>query len=917
MKRVFAKIMLIPAVCMTLITCFGTACDTISVEGATTKSINSVGTFHDNSYDGVPLDKMGTTKDDSKKNLIHDYKVVKGKVVDTVTGKTVKGLKVCSKNSKYFVGDNTTRIALSDNWDETIEAVIDYDEKKLSGDYPVFNTYIPSWIEPAANASFNLQFNNGVYNLKFERAAVDPYQSHYITVDSNFLRKDGMYVYEKLPKGDVFVAVATDYTNKKSYTRINGTATNVKLETKSDAYKYYRYALHEMVVTSNHKIKELKIYSGVRNAKQLKADYKRTGIASTVSQKATGTDGIVDLGCSIAWKTNASGTLVQQDFSNKKAGVYTIKDSKGKTKVIGIANYKAIPDKRVSNKGYKSVHITNKRKTIYVGKEYPLTAFPYPMKSTSGSNSDYDIVWSSSDKSVVTVIDGLIIAKKAGKAKITATLRGTKISDSFTIQVKKPPVVKKKVYNVPTNFRTSDGYRFSEKNYEGTLKAIFGAITYAKKKGYNYVVFPKMKFYASAYTTGLHYYVPSNMTIVFPKGSQLHMMYPKNLPNNVSASDETKCEFHIFEFGVPYNDYKNRCENSHLIIDKYYGERYEEYKAKGSVNEDKYIEEYRFAQFGRKAYNCSVQIRRANYAAGYFITADGTSSDVEGKDGIIRYCDMVKGRLNSKGKLVKNSYWISTKRLIKIPSKIKRDGYFMAAGQKENHYGRYWYWSNATACMYDIYWYNSKKKLIKADTWQGVGDYYSIPKDAVYYKISFNQRSLPKSQTGSSKTSAWMKMYDCGAAKDCEIKNTNLYHSATGLFSVVGETDGLFIHNNYVPANGEKPADARLGDFEDGWLAMRHSVVSNNVMDKGEYASGGYNNFMHTNFFGNEVYTKTCDVDGHIINNRGIAFLCADRYSINFYYNKVRAGSICFKDRPSMECTGNIHKNYNRYDLDY
>lgn len=917
MKRVFAKIMLIPAVCMTLITCFGTACDTISVEGATTKSINSVGTFHDNSYDGVPLDKMGTTKDDSKKNLIHDYKVVKGKVVDTVTGKTVKGLKVCSKNSKYFVGDNTTRIALSDNWDETIEAVIDYDEKKLSGDYPVFNTYIPSWIEPAANASFNLQFNNGVYNLKFERAAVDPYQSHYITVDSNFLRKDGMYVYEKLPKGDVFVAVATDYTNKKSYTRINGTATNVKLETKSDAYKYYRYALHEMVVTSNHKIKELKIYSGVRNAKQLKADYKRTGIASTVSQKATGTDGIVDLGCSIAWKTNASGTLVQQDFSNKKAGVYTIKDSKGKTKVIGIANYKAIPDKRVSNKGYKSVHITNKRKTIYVGKEYPLTAFPYPMKSTSGSNSDYDIVWSSSDKSVVTVIDGLIIAKKAGKAKITATLRGTKISDSFTIQVKKPPVVKKKVYNVPTNFRTSDGYRFSEKNYEGTLKAIFGAITYAKKKGYNYVVFPKMKFYASAYTTGLHYYVPSNMTIVFPKGSQLHMMYPKNLPNNVSASDATKCEFHIFEFGVPYNDYKNRCENSHLIIDKYYGERYEEYKAKGSVNEDKYIEEYRFAQFGRKAYNCSVQIRRANYAAGYFITADGTSSDVEGKDGIIRYCDMVKGRLNSKGKLVKNSYWISTKRLIKIPSKIKRDGYFMAAGQKENHYGRYWYWSNATACMYDIYWYNSKKKLIKADTWQGVGDYYSIPKDAVYYKISFNQRSLPKSQTGSPTTSAWMKMYDCGAAKDCEIKNTNLYHSATGLFSVVGETDGLFIHNNYVPANGEKPADARLGDFEDGWLAMRHSVVSNNVMDKGEYASGGYNNFMHTNFFGNEVYTKTCDVDGHVINNRGIAFLCADRYSINFYYNKVRAGSICFKDRPSMECTGNIHKNYNRYDLEY
>ena len=74
------------------------------------------------------------------------------------------------------------------------------------------------------------------------------------------------------------------------------------------------------------------------------------------------------------------------------------------------------------------------------------------------------------------------------------------------------------------------------------------------------------------------------MTIEFPKGSELHMMYPTNLTNGVSASDETKCEFHIFEFGVPGDDYTNRCENSHLIIDTYYGERYEEYLATGTVN---------------------------------------------------------------------------------------------------------------------------------------------------------------------------------------------------------------------------------------------------------------------------------------------------------------------------------------------
>ena len=923
-KKNFSMIMIIPMICI-LASLWGMCvkadeplqdAECLLASSSSGKSINGMGTFHDNSWDGIPLKDIDASKDDSKKNLVHDYKVVNGKVKDTVTGKVVKGLKVCKGAPSYFVGDNSTRIALGGNWDETIEAIIDYDEKKLGGDYPVFYTYIPSWIEPSPNATFNLEFNSGVYHLKFERASVDPYQSHWLSVDSNFLRNDGLYVYEQMPKGDIFVAVATDYTNQKSYARINGTAANVKMENKSDAYMYYRYAFNEMVVTSNHKIKELKIYSGVRTANQIRADYKRTGIASAVKEKATGTDGIVGLGCTVAWTLNSKGNLVQLDMSNKKAGVYKVKTATGKTKTVGIANYNPVPDKKVSNKGYKSLHITNKRETMIKGKQYPLSAFPYPLKTTGNSNSDYDIVWSSSNNEVVTVFDGLLIAKKAGKATITAKLRGTKIKDSFTIQVKNPTSTKKKVYNVPANFKSSDGYTFSKTDYQGTLKAIFGAITYAKKKGYNYVVFPKLKFYASAYSTGVHYYVPSNMTIEFPKGSELHMMYPTNLPNGVSASDATKCEFHIFEFGVPGNDYKNRCENSHLKIYTYYGERYEEYKSTKKVNEDKYIEEYRFAEFGRKAYNCSVQITNANYAAGYFITVDGTSSDVNSKDGVITYGDMVKGHLNNKGKLVKNANWISTKKFIKIPAQIKKDGYFMSAGSQGNHYGRYWYWNNASAQLYDIYWYNSSKKLIQVDQWQGTGEYYSIPAKAAYYKISFQQGKLPKVPTGSKKGTPWMAMHDCGAARDCEIKNTNLYHSATGLFSVVGETDGLYIHNNYVPANGEKPADARLGDFEDGWLSMRHSVLANNVLDKGEYASGGFHNFMHTNYFGNEIYTKTCDVDGHIINNRGIAFLCADQFSINFYYNKVRYGSICWKDRPSMQCTGHIHKNYNRYVLD-
>lgn len=118
-------------------------------------------------------------------------------------------------------------------------------------------------------------------------------------------------------------------------------------------------------------------------------------------------------------------------MSNKKAGVYKVKTATGKTKTVGIANYNPVPDKKVFNKGYKSLHITNKRETMIKGKQYPLSAFPYPLKTTGNSNSDYDIVWSSSNKEVVTVVDGLMIAKKAGKATITAKLRGDKDKGQF------------------------------------------------------------------------------------------------------------------------------------------------------------------------------------------------------------------------------------------------------------------------------------------------------------------------------------------------------------------------------------------------------------------------------------------------------------------------------------------------------
>ena len=187
MKKVYSKLIILMSICIIVASSF--MLDSAKAEASNT--INGMGTFNDNSWNGVSLSKLKLTTDDRKKNLVHHYKVVSGKVLDVVTGKAVKGLKVCADAPTYFVGDNITRIACNSNWNETIEAIIDYNESKLGDNYPVFNSYIPSWIEPAPNTSFNMKFSGGHYQLKFERAAVDPYERHWTTVNSNFFRNDG------------------------------------------------------------------------------------------------------------------------------------------------------------------------------------------------------------------------------------------------------------------------------------------------------------------------------------------------------------------------------------------------------------------------------------------------------------------------------------------------------------------------------------------------------------------------------------------------------------------------------------------------------------------------------------------------------------------------------------------------------
>ena len=67
--------------------------------------------------------------------------------------------------------------------------------------------------------------------------------------------------------------------------------------------------------------------------------------------------------------------------------------------------------------------------TLAVGEELQVKA------NIKGSSTTGTIVWSSSDDSVATVVDGKIKALKAGTAKITAKIEGTEIATSYTVTV--------------------------------------------------------------------------------------------------------------------------------------------------------------------------------------------------------------------------------------------------------------------------------------------------------------------------------------------------------------------------------------------------------------------------------------------------------------------------------------------------
>lgn len=684
--------------------------------------------------------------------------------------------------------------------------------------------------------------------------------TNYIFPNHSYLNQyyDGKYLVEG---EDIFFALSTDNEGKKFYVQVNEDYQEKKAWCESIRKKFG--------ISSDHRFKEIKIYNTQIPKKNLMEEFNKTGIKL-----------------------------------NKE--------------IYSINNFKEV-DNNIDNSKYESLHIINKIDTLYFGYKYSLSAIPYPFEVNHNGNSDqYDINWISSDESIAQVVDGLVIPKKLGKVTITAKLLRTNIYDTVTIDIIEKQKPKEKIKYIQSNYRSKNGNSFSNSNYTMTSQAIFDAIDEAFNEGYNHIIFPKINFLC--HPTGKTYYIPTGMTVEFPKGSKFFMK-----PSEISLkSGYTYFSFgwRTWETGYFYNIPKEKAtveknektgkitgyyiDDAHLIIDKYYGEFYDETLRIDQIaeNANKYTDGCKLVNFGKFARYCSVELHTANCTSGFFMSMSASTfkNEIDGEIGI-SYLNFTKGRLNDKGELDSTvSRWFTTNKFFEIGKRIDGtdfyENYVLTNILSSSTLTSYHSITPSTQHLYDIAWYDENKTFIQIDRWRYVDENYKRGEGAKYYKISIHQTEQPtKGNCFDNKT--YIYFMPAGSSSFCEIKNTNLYHSADGLVSITGETNNCWIHDNYIYNDGYLYGWSL--DLEDGWCGMRGTIIENNVIrkytfsrrlnssytgpDSGNlYLSGGFNTFIINNYIGALIQGNYNTANTHIIHNTiGALFGSFNRTDQKFY----------------------------------
>lgn len=842
-----------------------------------------------------PLVKQYNT-DPYKDDLVAYFIVKDGEVVD-LTGKS--SVANAAVDGDYFSGGKVSLAPCGSAY--TIEVVAEYNressESIIADDYAYYGGVfaLREIANPANIFQIKQPFQGGVSS------------THY-SLKGSVNRNARIF-----PEGNSFWAISC---NKDAQTLA------VQLNDEYTAKPGWSEAPRRTFsLSADHKIMVLKVYNAELKEKDLAKHYefaKEVGVVADVEDGTAVighvTDGITGLGSAAAFQIVKGSDVPQWVDTPLEAGTYTMDSGNGLEVNYTIRDYED-PDTGIDNSKYESVHIVNAPETIYSQYKYAFQAIPYPFNINHNGRADqFDVSWSVSDESVAVIIDGLLVPKKAGTVIVTATLKGTSISDSCTVEILEKPadpaeLDESLVYNVPKNY-TYEGYGFSNTDYESTTRAIYGAIDEAYQKGYRKVVFPVMDFYAVP--IGTAYFIPTGMTVVFPEGSTFHMMpsqyaetgyvyfrmgWPTWLNNGYFYDiPKDKATIDYNENGVPTGYY---CDDAHLIMDVYYGEFYTEnatmQELATAANE--FVWGCDLLCINRNARYCTVEIARAECPTGFFITLGGkigANEIVNNGAQKVTGADFVHGRLDDIGEIVEDANWISTTCFIPVTQRNDAEGtdifhkYFLGDWEHQA--------IAATQRLYDILWYNADQELLQVDRWQYMDETYTKPADAKYCKISVQQTDIPEG------TGTYLRVHPSQPAEFCEVRNTAVINGADGLCSVTGATANCWIHDNYISGSGLLSGACWGVDLEDGWLGMRHTVIERNIfrmyahsMSKGDYygpdagtlaLSAGNNTFVVSNFISTVAQEWSNTSYTHLINN-----VMYGQFSsiVNGVYTEIRA----------------------------
>lgn len=795
--------------------------------------------------------------------IVAYYTVVDDKVINLVNGQEMANAVV--DDDGYFRGGT---VNLPSSYEKaSIETVMVYN--KLSSDSPVgkdLNYYGGIFL-------FEEAVDPNSWGLVKTPFGGSPLSTKYI------LRPSLNYNKNVFDGGESYWCLSFDKNNPPYSMQIN--------DEYIEKQAWSNYINNVFNLSSEHQFKKFVVYSEKLTKEEMADHFADSEISLTADTNTIigrVNDGITGLGSAFAFtKTGQYGIPEWYDTATE-AGDYSVNDGNGMILNYTISDY-VEPDLGIDHSKYESVHIIKKPETLPMGYKYALSAVPYPFNvNHDGVSDQYDVSWKSSDETIALVIDGLVVPQKTGTVTITATLRGTEMSDSCTIKIVNRNETNDIAVRISADYISKNGNSFSDSDYVMTTNAIYDAITEAHEDGYNHIIFPEIDFYAVP--TGTEFYIPSGMTVEFPEGSAFHMMPSEKAKTGSYVFFRMgwawwSCDIPTEKASVEMDENGNilayYCRDAHLIIDKYYGEFYEE----GATTSELYsgAQEYQWncnlLSIGKRAEYCSVEVREANCPVGFFILmgGKGNSELVNGEKGSIAANEFVSGRLNDNGELVENSNWISTDKFYSVSK--------AANGMDTMHEYYIGNWQHdlieATHHLYDILWYDENYNLLDINRWQYVDEGYSNkPENAVYFKLSIQQSELP---TG---TDEYVRICPDESSRFCEIKNTNIINSAVGLASVVGSTEACWIHDNYVSGDGMLCGASRSLDLEDGWAGMRGTIIERNIFKKYVYSgsidyrgpdtgvlaiSSGYNTFVISNYLGAINQKNYNAANTHIINN--------------------------------------------------